>query len=99
MACWGPSPWGVRRLLSHVNNLPRDSAYSRALRGARAFWDEQVELTAQLIDAVNVQSYYLLKVNGQDSARQPEPVTRPGVENKTPVSSLSDFAAWIKNGA
>ncbi len=98
MLCWGSSRWGVRRLLSHVASLPRDSAYVRELQGDSAFWDEQVELTAQVLDAVKANTFYLLKVNGNEP---PTPVLtpRPGAKAVEPASmSLADFNAMMMIG-
>ncbi len=93
MLCWGPSRWGVRRLLAHVKHLPRDSAYVRELQGPGAYWDEQVELLAQIVDAVRVNSYYLLRVNGGDPD-EPQPTRRPMVGPVVSVG-LADFDALI----
>jgi len=94
-SCWGDSRWGVRRLLSHINHLPRDSAYVRSLSGPVAYWDENAELTASTLDAVNRLTYYFLKVNGNDPDA-PERFPRPG-EHKAPETvALSDFNNFIK---
>lgn len=99
MLCWGPSPWGVRRLWTHIAGLPRDSAYSRRLRGEQAYWDEQVELTAQLVDAVNTNSYILRRAHFEGTPEKPEPIQRPGVaESELPVAPLSELDAWLKRG-
>lgn len=90
---WGGRRWGVRRLLTHIENLPRDSAYVRDLQGAHAYWDESTELLASVLDSVNVLSYYLLRVNGND-ADTPKPFPRPGVVAET--ISLSDFGSFLK---
>jgi len=99
MVCWGPSRWGVRRLLSHVNHLPRDSAYVRELQGERAYWDESVELLAQTVDAIRLNSYYYLGAHG---ARPDEPkwVKRPHAApavSAPPAASggLAEFNALI----
>lgn len=97
MLCWGSPRWGVRRLLGHVANLPRDAAFSRALRGEHAYWDEQVELTAQLVDAMRANSYYLLRVNGND-ATEPTPVPRPGESGQPEAGTLADFNALLSEG-
>ena len=94
MCCWGPSRWGVRRLLSHITHLPRDSAYVRELQGERAYWDESVELLAQTVDAIRLNSYYLLSVNG-NKPDAPQQTLRPGAQAVPERGSLADFAALI----
>lgn len=79
----------------HVKGLPRDSALSRTMRGESAYWDEGVELSAQTLDAIKEQSYYLLKVNGNDPA-PPVPTWRPGAPGAVvETGSLADFNALI----
>lgn len=75
--------------------MPRDSAFARTLRGDRAYWDENTELIASLIDAVERQTFYLLKVNGNDPP-QPTPVPRPGESGEPVTVSLTDFANSLK---
>lgn len=97
--CWGTGPWGVRRLLGHVKGLPRDSAYSRALRGERAYWDETPELLAQIVDAVERQSFYFRKANFQDAGPVPESLPRPGeVARELPTVSLAEWAGTLQGG-
>lgn len=96
--CWGENPWGVRRLLTHIGHLPRDSAYVRSLSGVAAYWDERVELQAQTVDALERLNYYLLKVNGNNPA-EPATVPRPGDDHQQAVPrtvSLSEFNNILK---
>ena len=93
--CWGKNPWGVRRLLTHIAHLPRDSAFVRSLSGASAYWDEQVELQAQTVDAIDRLAYYLLKVNGNDPP-EPSIMQRPGVSSEPQAVSLSEFNDFLK---
>jgi hypothetical protein len=83
-------------LLTHVKHLPRDSAFARSQAGDFAYWDEQVELTAQVVDSTNRLAYYLLKVNGSDPA-EPVDIQRPGATVVAPeAASLADFGAFLK---
>ena len=95
--CWGVTPWGVRRLLTHVSNLPRDSAFARSVRGEHAYWDETPELLAQLIDAVERQSFYFRKANFADAGEPPTVVPRPGVKPAEPETvSLTQLKTILK---
>lgn len=85
----------MRRLLAHINHLPRDSAYVRTLSGDAAYWDEAVELQAQTVDALDRLSYYLLKVNGNDPD-EPVSMPRPGVSTEPSTVSLSEFNTFMK---
>jgi hypothetical protein len=67
----------------------------RSLSGVNAYWDEQVELQAQTVDALERLNYYLLKVNGNDPS-EPETVPRPGVSNEPRTVSLSEFNNILK---
>lgn len=62
--------------------------------GDRAYWDEHVEMTANVVDAIREQTYVLVKVNGGD-VRMPDPLPRPGDE-PAPMGSLTDFNALIE---
>jgi hypothetical protein len=94
--CWGETRWGVRRLLDHINYLPRDSAYVRALSGVAAYWDESVEATASVFDSVERLAYYLLRVNGNELP-EPSRYPRPGEAKPVPETvSLSEFNNLLK---
>jgi len=58
-----------------------------------AYWDEQVELLAQAVDAIRWNSYYLLKVNRNDPT-PPEPTKRPS-SAPAELGTLADFNAAI----
>lgn len=91
MACWGPEPWGARRLLNHIRQLPPDSAFQRALRGEHADWDQQTELTATVVDAIGLLTHYFLRVNGND-VTEPERFPRPGWKPPEPTTvKLADL--------
>ena len=67
----------------------------RALDGAAAYWDENAELLASLLDAVERQTFYLLKVNGNDPP-VPEPLRRPGKFRAEPKTvTLADWASTL----
>lgn len=93
--CWGENRWGVRRLLTHIKNLPRDSAYVRHLSGEAAYWDEHVEMTAKVLDAISWTNYYLLRVNGNE-LDPPTPTARPGESREPETVSLTEFANLLK---
>lgn len=67
----------------------------RHLSGAHAFWDEQVEMLANVVDAIERTNYYLLKVNGNE-LQPPEPVRRPGVASEPDSVSLAQFNQFLK---
>jgi hypothetical protein len=93
MLCWGSPRWGVRRLLAHIEHLPRDSAYVRELQGPMAYWDEQVELTAQVLDEVRLNTYYYLGAHGAKPDKPKftkRPTSAPAV-----LGTLADFNAAI----
>lgn len=60
-----------------------------------AYWDESAELLAQLYDALERQTFYLLKVNGNDP-EQPTRFPRPGEHVGPAAMSLTDFANQLK---
>lgn len=60
------------------------------MSGDAAYWDEHVEMTAKVYDAVERNNYYLLKVNGNDPDA-PEPFPRPGVSADPETISLTAF--------
>ena len=93
--CWGDSRWGVRRILTHINNLPRDSAYVRHLSGAAAYWDEHVELQAQTVDSLERLTYYLLAVNG-NTPPKPQPLPRPGESREPETVPLAELGNLLK---
>jgi hypothetical protein len=93
--CWGESRWGVRRLLAHIQHLPRDSATRRSLRGPEADWDQTAELLAGAIDVIRAQTVSLVRTWGGEMD-DPIPLTRPGQEPAQPTTvSLSEWATTL----
>ena len=54
-----------------------------------------MELLAQTVDAIRANSYYLLKVNGNDPDA-PDRIPRPGSREPVAMGSLADFNALIE---
>lgn len=78
LAVWGPEPWSVRRLLSHIKNLPPEAALVRRLRGEQAFWTWDTELAAATFDALQQLTFYTLSIAGAKGVKEPKPFPRPG---------------------
>jgi len=87
-----------RLLGNLIRHLPPESATKTALRNemsdaeikrtaedadpSEGQWSHQEMLLASLVDAVRAQTYVLRRVNGDKSAKPPDPVPRPGVRPK-----------------
>jgi hypothetical protein len=86
--------------LVHIDGLPRDSAYVRAVLGDRAYWDQQSELLASVVDEVRELTYYTLAINSSESVARPERFPRPGQTREEPVPepgvSLAAFANFLE---
>jgi hypothetical protein len=69
----------------------------RSVLGEAAGWDQLAELLASVIDEVRANTYYLLRVNGNDDVEWPAPYRRPGQEPEVPetvtLAALSSFLA------
>lgn len=94
---WGPQPWGVRRLLTHIKGLPPDSAYLRKL----APWRQDHELLATAVDALHRIEYLYVSVNGGESPkpdRFPRPETPADTEADAAAAAMSslEFAALLR---
>ena len=98
--CWGPSLWGCRRILSHVVNLPPDSATTRRQFKAPMGWDNSVEMTATLVDSVRHLTDLFVMANS-DQQHDPLPrVPRPYEANepvKPSTISLSQFNSMMED--
>ena len=71
---WGSKPLGVRRLLSLISGLPRESALTRA---ATDEWTQEDELLATVVDIIGVSNHMFLQANSTKGTRLPEPVHYP----------------------
>jgi len=96
MLCWGPdgSRWGVRRLLTHINNLPLDSATARKQQGVRAGWDQTAEINAGILDELRKLNYYFVAANG-GSPEKPEFFPRPGEQQEPETVPLSALGSLL----
>ncbi|MFF1633975.1 hypothetical protein [Leifsonia sp. NPDC058248] len=85
----------MRRLLSHINGLPADSATARKQRGVSANWDQQAELQASTVDELRKLTFYFLKANGGNPS-EPEFFPRPGEHTEPETVGLAQFAQFLK---
>ena len=85
-------------VIAYVRNLPLDSATSAHLRGGDEFrgWDVHSYLLANLIDAVNSNTYAFVSAHSKRKPKAPEPFTRPKskVKKKNPLANK--FAAMAR---
>ncbi len=73
MVCWGPHPWGVRRLSTHIKALPPDSATARKLHP----WRQEHELMATVADALARIEHHYVSVHSEGTVEAPDPFPRP----------------------
>ena len=83
--CFGAVPWSVRMVSTHIRGLPADSVF---LRNLRHDWDTPKELLAQVVDAVNFQTYAMRVQLGHDREAQmpklwPRPTAEPAPDEPT----------------
>lgn len=69
-----PPPWSPRFLLSHINNLPYDSAFVAELRGGQQFrgWNEDRYLLAAIVNAIRVLAHVFILANMDPKKSKPE---------------------------
>lgn len=82
-------------MLTHIRGLPRDSAFSRHLRQD---WDIPTELLAQVLDAVNFQTYAMRVQLGHDrDALEPTTWPRPSEQSEDDLapSTPDEIRAFI----
>lgn len=95
--CWGSSPWGCRRLLAHVVNLPPDSATVRARMKAPLGWDNSTEMQAATVDSIRHLTDVMVAINSERPPDALPRVVRPYEEAPVLESvSLAAFGDLIK---
>ncbi|MBC7594531.1 MAG: hypothetical protein H7288_11435 [Kineosporiaceae bacterium] len=98
---WGEQAWGVRRLLTHIGNLPPDSAFIRSRMKSPMGWGNEVEMLATVVDSVRYLTDLFISANSE-SKQEPLPrVSRPyeaALEPvKPPTISLSQLASMMED--
>ena len=96
--CWGVSPWGCRRLRSHITNLPPDSATVRKRVGTPMGWDNTTEQVAAVVDSLELLTRLYINAHSDSGdtspvARVPRPYESPTVPE---TFSLAQFANVVK---
>lgn len=101
-ACWGPGGWGCRRLLTHIEGLPFESAFARKRRGSRAGWSQESEILAAAVDELSAIRYYTgasVGAKGDPPEAFPRPET-PDTYEVEPVApqtvSMAEFFNMMK---
>lgn len=94
-AVFGPRQVGVRRLLSLVQNLPRDSQLAQVTLGVRAHWSQTDELMARMVNETAMHRYLWMRSKGIE-VEPPDLVESPWApEPEAPVmdsgTSLASF--------
>jgi hypothetical protein len=81
---WYAGRMSLRRLWVLVSQLPHDSATHEAMVGEeKAAWTTLVELTAQVVDAINQLDWHFRAANSKTTPKKPELTPRPnGLEPK-----------------
>jgi len=76
---WYDGRMTLRRLWVLVSQLPQESATTIEIMGEeRSTWTTMVELTAQIVDAVNKLDHHFVSANSKNPSRQKPPeVPRP----------------------
>lgn len=87
-ALWGDEPFGVRRLIALVGNLPRDSATARQLDTLDG-WTQEHELLATIVDMMGENTRVALAAAGVKKLPDPVRFPRPG-EDSTGKRASSD---------
>lgn len=97
------SGYSPQLLISLITNLPIESNTIAAMRGGDEYvgWGIDRYLRANLIDAVNKNTYAFLLANSKNKPEKPEPTYRPGKkENDKPKpNSFATMAAAFYNAA
>lgn len=82
----GIKPWEIldgtyspKVLLAYIRNLPLDSASMAAIRGGPEFigWDPHMYMLANIVDAIQTNTYAFVAANSKRKPKAPTPVKRP----------------------
>ena len=99
-ACWGETQWGCRRLLTHINGLPPDSALARKRLNAPMGWDNSVELLASVVDAIQALTRLYINVHSESPIDpiplMPRPYGAPVEPVRPNTISLAEFGDLLK---
>lgn len=100
----GEMSW--RELRVFLRYLPRDSATARAVRNAspdEETWNLDRQLLASAVDAIREGTYAAVKLHGDPKKtrrlKAPEPIPRPGVEQRQTSSRTIRFGGRHGSGA
>lgn len=91
----GVSP---KLILSYIRNMPMASATAAALRGGDQFrgWDIQTYMLANIVDAVQQNTFAFVSANSKKKPKAPEPVERPAQKKQKSNPRQNTFAAMAR---
>lgn len=86
-----------RRAIALIRNLPVGSPTIAALRGGEQFrdWDLDAYMTANLLDAVNQNTFAFVAANSKRKPKAPKPFERP-VSREKQNPTTNQFAAMAR---
>ena len=90
-------------MLTHIAGLPPDSALVRKRQNAPMGWDNTAEMTAMVVDAVNILTRLFYNANYEDQIKDPFPLMPRPYEVAAAVvepvtASLGDFNTFLAEG-
>src|SRR5690606_11980046 len=98
-------PWEIldgtyspKLLLSYIRNLPLGSATVAALRGGDEFagWDPHMYMLANIVDAIQTNTYAFVAANSKRKPKPPKPIQRPKTKTNGMNSEQARFAALAR---
>lgn len=85
--------------MAYVNGLPPDSNFYASVAGGQEHrgWNVQTHLLASVIDAINNNTYVLVRANSKKGkSAAPKPVPRPETRKATKSAGQSKFALMAR---
>lgn len=80
-----------------IRRLPADSQLAKEVNGESAEWSQTDHLLAIVADRIADLHWAYVSVNSEDEVERPEPIPRPGIEDKPEVEAATqaDMASFF----
>ena len=78
--------------LALINHLPHNSAFVTAVADRDIEWSFETYMLANVVDAVNANTFALIQSNSRRRLKRPEPLKRPSSRKTTKSSAFAAMA-------